>query len=277
MKNIFIIILLILCSGCIRNQTIVFGSYNEYKTSLIYENISENGWEIFAPLGDTWHRTHQQKSLLPEYFTQAETRRMAHYIYNYFFAKYNYAKDKYLALWIRPDSLSLRRPVSAAVFSENDVPSPGNLIKELELCKNTNAEFITVSLNPTEIDFNSKSIFLLSGQRKIFPIEVFRFSGYNKIVLDFKTFNLADPDIITLMQPFSVSRKPLSFPTFYFKFSPITCRELDNAVLVIDGFSHQGKPIPPLKVRINYAADYNIPEYVEPPIGSKNSPETPFY
>ena len=43
----------------------------------------------------------------------------------------------------------------------------------------------------------------------------------------------------------------LSYPSFGFKF-PLNCWDIENTTFVISGFTYKGKPIPPLKVRLNY-------------------------
>ena len=77
-------------------------------------------------------------------------------------------------------------------------------------------------------------------------------------------YNLSDPKTIALMQFKRYPKDALSYPSFGFKF-PLDCWDIENTTLVISGFTYNGKPIPPLRVRLNYTDLSQVPGYEGPP------------
>ena len=77
-------------------------------------------------------------------------------------------------------------------------------------------------------------------------------------------YNLADHKTIAIMQTkISTGEKPLTYPCFGFKFA-LSCKDIEDTTLTISGFSYKGKPIPPLKVRMNYMNLSQVPNYEGP-------------
>ena len=84
------------------------------------------------------------------------------------------------------------------------------------------------------------------------------------VYLNHDNYRLSDPKTIALMQFKRYPKDALSYPSFGFKF-PLDCWDIENTVLVISGFTYNGKSIPPLKVRLNYTNLSQVPGYEGPP------------
>jgi len=265
MKNILITcaLLSLLClSGCG-----IGGGGDGSRTfmaSFSYENMSEEqGWEIAAPTGNTRRLGIYYKSLMPEYFA-GEQSIEGFADFNYLFAKYKYSNNETLALWI----------ILSGGYEEQRMKKIRGFSSTIEILQRRNVEWcshwdilsVLLMTNVVDVDFNTKEVFMEKDTMHIQPKLVsLQVQGYlvNPQYFELTSYNLADPKVIANLQ-YSRTPKGLSYPAFGFLFSPITCRSVDNTILVIDGFSYKGQDIPPLKIHIKYAADYNIPAYIGP-------------
>lgn len=75
-------------------------------------------------------------------------------------------------------------------------------------------------------------------------------------------YSLGSEDVIKVKQPDRAMGRPFDFSTFYFVFDDMSCRDLEDAVFVIDGLSRRGERLPPLKVRLNYYNLDAVPEHM---------------
>jgi len=241
--------------------------------SFSYENMSEEqGWEIAAPTGNTRRQGEYYKSLMPEYFA-GEKPIAGYFDYNYLFAKYKYAHNETLALWI----------VLSGGYEEQKmkrIREFSNTVEILQMrnvswCEHRDRLIVKLMTNVVDVDFNTKEVFVEKNAVHLQPqlISLHKYAYLvNPVHFERTTYNLADPKVIANMKN-AWTPEGLSYPAFGFMFSPITCRNVDNTILIIDGFSHKGKDIPPLKIHIKYAADYNIPAYIGPADYESNSYE----
>jgi hypothetical protein len=133
-------------------------------------------------------------------------------------------------------------------------------------CAHNNFRYVFISTNTADVDFDASAVhFVVDG--RIIDGEEREETETSWRSLDHAVYNLASGEVVARKQaynPFREFRGPIPYPTFFFKF-PIECREYENAVFVMDGFSRRGKRLPPLRVRLNYDTFMLVPAYVGPP------------
>lgn len=263
MRYIFILITLLL-TGC--GAHAVLSYHHQYISTLEYTIESNSKWEIFTP-GNTW-RAESYKSYLPQYFPDDDRGLISwgSKNYNFFYAKYPVEQNVDLALWVVINGGFQVDKGERVDFVDGSprVTIWGNT----DFCKNNKCSGVDIFTNSIDINFNTHDISLTKGNEKINLDLILRNKGAlckNTVYYPHGTYNLADPRTIALMQTrISTGQKPLKYPCFGFKFS-LSCRDIENTVLVISGFSYKGKPIPPLKVRLNYTDLSQVPGYEGPP------------
>ena len=259
MRNTLAAIMLLILAGC--------GPYmngTDYLPTLEYTPVSSNSWGIFIPPKNT-QRTKYDISYLPQFFPADDKNGLIWGgWFNYFYAKYANDSNAPLALWVRFPHVFGTWKTTGGDFWGNRVESaPTN---NVELC-NKKCFGVEISTNAVDMDFDTRGVFLMKDT------EIIRgdLIALNKCflckdpgLLDKGIYNLSDPKTIALMQFKRYPKDSLSYPSFGFKF-PLDCWDIENTVLVISGFTYKGKPIPPLKVRLNYTDLSQVPGYEGPP------------
>lgn len=260
MRNILAAIILLISSGC--------GPYmsnTDYISKLQYNPISLNGWKFFAPEGNVWKSRKSYKSYLPQYFPDHDKDGVLWEAqFNYFYAAYDGEFDIPLALWVRLPHVFVTWKSTGADFFGNRVESaPTN---KAELCKKK-CFGVEISTNAVDMDFDTRGVFLMKDTEIIRGDLIALNKGFlckDPGLLNQGIYNLSDPKTIALMQFKRYPKDALSYPSFGFKF-PLDCWDIENTTLVISGFTYNGKPIPPLKVRLNYTDLSQVPGYEGPP------------
>lgn len=260
MRYLFLVLLL---TGC--GAPAVLSYHRQYTSTLGY--TTENSpWEIMAPDRDTW-RSQYYKSYLPQYFpdddkcliTWGSTN------YNFFYAKYRVEQDVELALWVVVDGGFQLNKGERADFIDGtpQITIWGNT----DFCKHNKCAGIDIFTNAVDIDFNTRDVSLIKGNNKINLDLISRNKGAlckDTVYHQHGIYNLADHKTIAIMQTkISTGEKPLTYPCFGFKFA-LSCKDIEDTTLTISGFSYKGKPIPPLKVRMNYMNLSQVPNYEGP-------------
>ncbi|MDR2503133.1 MAG: hypothetical protein LBD82_01915 [Deltaproteobacteria bacterium] len=115
----------------------------------------------------------------------------------------------------------------------------GALHKELEVCRNTGGvSYVSIAFTPADVTLDmSKIHFLKNGA--VVPGNVVKMRRYAPD----QTYNLAD---YTAFEPHD--RELRHFNMIF----PFDCLDYEDAILVLDGLSRQGKALAPLKMRLNY-------------------------
>ena len=266
MRYAFIFIFLLLTGCGAYNMFSIARSY--YISTLEYTLISSNGWEIKMPGTNTW-RTNLSKSYLPQYFPDKDASLVnwGSKFYNFFYAQYAGEQNTTLALWVIVDAGLQVSKGNGVDFIDG---SPIETIRDnADWCKTRKCSGIDIFTNAVDINFDTRGVFLLKNKEIIHCGLILRNKGAlckNTVYYPHGTYNLADPRTIALMQTrISTGQKPLSYPCFGFKFA-LSCRDIENTILVISGFTYKGKPIPPLKVRLNYTDLSQVPGYEGPAV-----------
>ena len=259
MRNTLAAIMLLILAGC--------GPYmngTDYLPTLEYTPVSSNSWGIFIPPKNT-QRTKYDISYLPQFFPADDKNGLIWGgWFNYFYAKYANDSNAPLALWVRFPHVFGTWKTTGGDFWGNRVESaPTN---NVELC-NKKCFGVEISTNAVDMDFDTRGVFLMKDTEIIRGDLIALNKGFlckDPGLLDKGIYNLSDPKTIALMQFKRYPKDALSYPSFGFKFS-LDCWDIENTVLVISGFTYKGKPIPPLKVRLNYTNLSQVPGYEGPP------------
>lgn len=259
MRNILSAIMLLILAGC--------GPYmngTDYLPALEYTPVSSNGWGIFIPPQNT-RRTKYDISYLPQFFPVDDKNGLIWGgWFNYFYAKYANDSNAPLALWVRFPHVFGTWKTTGGDFWGNRVESaPTN---NVELC-NKKCFGVEISTNAVDMDFDTRGVFLMKDTEIIRGDLIALNKGFlckDPGLLNHGTYNLSDPKTIALMQFKRYPKDALAYPSFGFKF-PLDCWDIENTTLVISGFTYKGKPIPPLKVRLNYTDLSQVPGYEGPP------------
>ena len=261
MRNIFAAIILLISSGC--------GPYmngTDYLAVLEYTPISANDWKIFTPEKNVWNSKYQYKSYLPHYFPNADRNGLQWGSkFNYFYAIYASAPNTPLALWVRlPYALGAWKSTGGDFWGNRVESAPTSHAQYL--CKRK-CFGVEISTNAVDMNFDTQGVFMMKGDNVIRGDLAALNKGYlckDTVYLNHDNYRLSDPKTIALMQFKRYPKDALSYPSFGFKF-PLDCWDIENTVLVISGFTYKGKPIPPLKVRLNYTGLSQVPGYEGPP------------
>ena len=261
MRNILAAIILLISSGC--------GPYmngTDYLAVLEYTPISANGWKIFTPEKNVWNSKYQYKSYLPQYFPNADRNGLQWGSeFNYFYAAYTSDSNPPLALWVRlPYALGAWKSTGGDFWGNRVESAPTSHAQYL--CKRK-CFGVEISTNAVDMNFDTQGVFMMKGDNVIRGDLAALNKGYlckDTVYLNHDNYRLSDPKTIALMQFKRYPKDALAYPSFGFKF-PLDCWDIENTTLVISGFTYKGKPIPPLKVRLNYTDLSQVPGYEGPP------------
>ena len=241
--------------------------YNQYISTLIYSKLNSDDWEIMTPNENIW-RSQYYKSYLQQYFPDEDkgTITWSSKDYNFFYAKYAGEPNATLALWVIVDAgLQVSKGTRVDFIDGSPIET---IMDNADWCKTRKCSGIDIFTNVVDMDFNTQGVFLLKDKKVIHCDLISRNKGAlckDTVYYPHGTYNLADPRTTVLMQTrVSTGQKPLNYPCFGFKFA-LSCRDIENTILVISGFTYKGKPIPPLKVRLNYTDLSQVPGYEGPP------------
>ena len=234
----------------------------DYLATLEYTQISTNDWKIFTPEKNVWQSEYKYKSFLPQYFPVTDKDGLQWgAIFNYFYATYASDSNPPLALWVRfPAALGAWKSTGGDFFGNRVESAPTNTAPSL--CKNK-CFGVEISTNAVDIDFDTQGVFVMKGNKAIRGDLISLNKGYlckDTIYMNHGTYNLSEPQTISLMQFKRHPKDKLAYPSFGFKF-PLDCWDVENTELVITGFTYKGKPIPPLKVHLSYTA---LPQITNP-------------
>ena len=234
-----------------------------YNTStLAFEETEANGWQIIAPPPGVWESQYR-RSYLPEYFPQMDMLGDTMTYSNFFYATLDLGEARKIALLVNvTGSYGIRR----IIYDEGECV-PDTFYKSDKFCMEKNFGGLVICFSPTEAEFDNTSVYFLRKAEKIPSTEI----TFNRKLLTNGTplppnrYDLSSPDFVKEKQPDTVrlGNKTLSYAMLSFLF-PMTCRDYENAVFVIDGLYHKGKKLPPLKVRMNYIDLGVVPEYRGP-------------
>ena len=259
MMRYILSMLLLLLMGC--------GNYmtgTDYFASLEYTPVKPYEWELSTPPKGIWRSEYYYKSYLPQYFPDNDKPGLQWGAkFNYFYAQYS-GSNVPLALWVRfPLVLGAWKMTGADFFGNRVESAPTN---KAELCKKK-CFGVEISTNAVDMDFDTRGVFLMKDTEIIRGDLIALNKGFlckDPGLLNQGIYNLSDPKTIALMQFKRYPKDALSYPSFGFKF-PLDCWDIENTTLVISGFTYKGKPIPPLKVRLNYTNLSQVPGYEGPP------------
>ncbi|EGW51028.1 hypothetical protein HMPREF1022_01982 [Desulfovibrio sp. 6_1_46AFAA] len=272
MMRYMLAIFLLFLTGC--------GAYvsgTMYQTTLEYTPVNLKGWELHTPEKHMW--TERNKTYLPQYFSEEDAGSLGWPArFNYFYAKYAGEQDTQLVLWVRlTGAFEVWQDIASYwLDSEREAPLQNNANSCNKKCFG-----VEISTNAVNMDFDTHGVFIMKGDETISSELIALNKGFlckDTAYLNHDIYNLADPKTIALMKPNASSRvivilpsgegiskeKNFTYPSFGFKF-PLNCRDIENTTLVISGFTYKGKPIPPLKVRLNYTDLSQVPGYEGPP------------
>lgn len=258
MRRIAIILLVLQLIGCC-TLTKEFGVLREYvATALHGELVEDNGWVLHTPPKGWMSRWTME--LLPEYFNGRfpvdpfDTP-------NHFGAVYSLVTNQQLALTVGSDTF---------FYLSKKTRGGGDCIKEWEgskatRCRTYKDQVINISINNVNVTFDNTSVFFIVNGKKIRGQEMVTRFYKTSDRLTQATYNIS---LIDAPNTMSEGTKLLNshirfkdYSTFYFLFEDMTCTDLENAIFVVDGLYHQGKQLPPLKVRLNYLDFSQVPEY----------------
>jgi hypothetical protein len=277
--------------GC-TGKTSVFGSHFLYTSALCY-NTEDNkdGWIILQPAKEKWRfrnrKEHEARwnikikdiDYFPTYFPDFwSSERDGDSNNNFFYSIYTFDDNVELSLWIHNQSASkIERKVYLDFFGNpltNTVPDEIHVNK---FCEHINFQDVVIFFNTIDVEFDSGSVYIIKNGEKTNGMEIsdeFTYSIFEeseRCTPD--RYNLALPETVQKKKPYNKiwdnrpnhpSRpKQGPFPVFRYRF-PLTCRDLEDAVLVVDGLYRHGQRVPPLKVRMKYYDLDLVPEYVGP-------------
>lgn len=187
-----------------------------------------------------------------------------------FLASYNYENTNIFIYIVFKNAFGPRKfsghDILNAEVSEYYTPNWCNIIK---------SQRIIISFNPVDAIFNSNNVTILNNSRLLHGEEVSSdHSGdiNTAETLPHQTYDLSHIGHIKRFKPYfglEKEAKAFNHPTFTYRFN-LTCQELENSTLVIDGLSHHGKQIPPLRVRLNFYYPSKVPAYTGPTTNSDN-------
>ena len=270
-KNILILILGVLLAGCCTLAK-ELGMLTESVATMVREELVEdNGWALHTPPEGWLHRW--KLELLPEYFDGRfpvepfDTP-------NHFGAVYELPSGQHLAVAVGTETFPYH---SKAQRGE------GECVKEWEYdytsrCINSTEQVVNISINNADIEFDNTSVAFIFNKTKLQGEEISRRYYWASNRLEPALYDIS---LDTTTETTGASIKPSSYhrchkgrTIFHFLFEPMACRDLENAVFLIDGFYHQGKRLPPLQVRIRYIDLEQIPEY-KGEVGEQITPPSP--
>lgn len=225
--------------------------------SMDYALAEENGWRILLP--DELRRMDKKNlSYWKKYFPLQDARSLSFWLarrHNYFLVSYGLPGNNEIALWISIigalPTTTAQKTILLDAHVENEVYYD-------EQCVKTAHRGITIAFNALDADFESDSLYLLVGERKIQGEHIpDTHKDLNETTIYAPArYNLGSPETISKMQPaltaygFSPTLK-FNYPVFKYRF-PVVCTDLENAVLVVDGLYYRGNRLPPLKIRTRY-------------------------
>ena len=211
-----------------------------------FELLEDKGWKIIVEGRETWRKYYKGGNLpLQQYFPSKYVGYEPYAKSNFFYAAYPLDSNEEIALQVN-------LPFSFA---------RSNLSKNL--CR-SNLQMIVIAINTAYVSFDTSSVSLVINKNKIggsaISYKIARIK--DMVTYDHGVYDLASAETVANMQLAGVPKRALvPFSTFYFRF-PVSCKELENAVFVIDGFTtRDGKRLPPLKVRLNYYDFDMVPEF----------------
>ena len=258
MMRYMLAIFLLFLTGC--------GAYvsgTMHQTTLEYTPVNLKGWELLTPEKHMW--TERNKTYLPQYFSEEDAGSLGWSARsNYFYAKYAGEQDTQLALWVRlTGAFEVWQGIASYYFdSEREAPLQNNANSCNKKCFG-----VEISTNAVDMNFDTLGVVMMKGDNVIRGDLAALNKGYlckDTVYLNHDNYRLSDPKTIALMQFKRYPKDALSYPSFGFKF-PLNCWDIENTTLVISGFTYKGKPIPPLKVRLNYTDLSQVPGYEGPP------------
>lgn len=257
--SFFVVLIL---SGC--GAAGILYHRNYYKSTLIISEDKSTSWEIIAPDLNEWRTTSIIKGA-PEYFLQKKVINHMLYsdMYNFFFAKYkseNFDFDLFVRI---VGALQMKKGEAVNIVDGrySDIVQANS-----EQCENSFGIGVEVSARNVNLNFNTNDVLFVKNGEKIYGNLISLSEGYlrrDTVYLQHGTYNLEDPQTIAQMQHRASRKDPRPYPTFGFKF-PMSCRDIENSVLVIGGFTYKGKDLPPLRVRLRYEDLSKVPEYMGP-------------
>ena len=255
-KSLIAIVLLIV-AGCAP-----YMNGTDYLAVLEYTQISTNDWKIFTPVKNVWQSKYKYKSFLPQYFPDTDKDGLQwDAVFNYFYAIYTNNSNQTLALWVRfPAALGAWKTTGGDFWGNRVESAPTSHAPSL--CKNK-CFGVEISTNAVDIDFDTQGVFVMKGNKAIRGDLISLNKGFlckDTVYMNHGTYNLSNPQTISLMQFKRYPKDNLAYPSFGFKF-PLDCCDVENTYLVISGFTYKGKPIPPLKVRMNYMNLSQVPNH----------------
>ena len=260
MRNIAILLLLLSLSGCCAIQRGIGFTPTYVAPSLTMELVESNGWILHTPT-EQWIRRGQME-LLPQYFPNKALAYGSGIFsilsQNYFGATYTLNESEELALAVAfPRAFHIHKTVYGTGQCAQD-----SFADNSKSCINWQYQQIIVALNCADVHFDNTSVYLRTKRMKISGKEAKDHPYYankGEIITPTK-YNPSLKEVIDAKQP--SGKRGLDYSTFYFLFENMTCTDLENAIFVVDGLYHQGKQLPPLKVRLNYLDFSQVPEYV---------------
>ena len=245
-----------------------------YLSLLRFEIAEKNAWNIITR--QTGYRkwggsiqSEVRNALLPQYFPVED-----HISYPYslqihsFYATYPLTNGE-LAMMAGIVGPPITRKYDIAGWN-------GEVVKEKEIiytddyCSHRKLLGVIASFNAVDVDFDTASLCLVRNGEKTAGMPIV---GKGAMFVDIQKrehniYNLASTATISKMQMYEdkVDRrghrlnKFYNYPTFHYIFE-LTCADIEDAVLVIDGLYQKGERLPPLKVRMKYADFFQAPKY----------------
>ena len=229
--------------------------HHNYAPTMKILSESENSWRIFAPHKEDL-APGRGKAFLPQYFSGNSLGESRFLIYNYFYALHKLEDDSELALFV---NLPSTYRVQTVTFEMRDTV---NYYDNSKRCiEGPKIQMFVVSFNNVNVDFDNTSISIINDSLEINAIEI-RADGripINGKELSQTTYKLNSDNVIKEKQFIGNS---LEYSTFFFK-APLSCKDMDGIIFVIDGLYHLGKKLSPLKVRMTYFDPDSVPELRE--------------
>jgi hypothetical protein len=301
MKYIILIAMIMLLAGCIGGSgplTILYTStlYYEADTWTILQPPTRqwrysNGFEYRGGRSGG-----KRLDYLPKYFPEKwYSGQSGDDNNNFFYALYTFDDNVELALWIHISGAFIieRRLYEKSFYHANlwsDRPED-ELIRNDYFCERVNYTDIKFFFNIVNVKFDSGSVYLIKNGENLKGVEILDVSvptmypywhSHDKRVStpepeickaglydlsSFRTAEIKKPYNKIWDTHINYAARPKQgqwpLPVFRYRF-PLTCRDLEDAVLVIDGLYRHDQRLPPLKVRMKYY-DFNlVPEYVGP-------------
>ena len=298
MKNYIIIIFIILLPGCsVQSEKLPlwYQPVNINTSTLHYELIEENGWRIIQPPEGQWRTRNgatydgpppSSMNYLPKYFPDRSDDGTGGQDYNnFFYAVFDLYNNKKLALWIHIiNTFEIKRRNYLNFFGKK-LAREDYYYDPYNKCLHSLTTGLIIMFNPIDVIFNSSKVNIIYNNTYINMTEIINSPGPLKdnIMIESSIYNLIDPSEVDikkrsvlgrnrprgereLLYEYSLYRyqsEKYKYSTFMYRFS-ISCRDMENAILVIDGLTYEGKLLPPLKVRMKYYDFDRVPEYTGP-------------